>query len=312
MDEPASIAGAAADAAAVHCPFASGPWPVNFDDVWERFRREACPGVCDTGRYRCGFYVWGEGPDLVFIPGLCDDALSFLLPISRLAGSFRCIAYDLPTGESDGARLARYCHADYVADVFALLDRIGSRAAYLFGSSFGSTMALAAMHEAPERFPRAVLQGGFARRPLAWAEAMLAAWARWWPGPMHRLPGRLAVLARGHCGPFTDRPREFWNWFVERSGAPPMRAVAHRALVLDRLDLRSLLPTIRQPILLICGDADPLVGRECEEELVRGLPNTRRVVLDDCGHLPQFSHPELLAELTSQALRPAEDVCPHR
>jgi pimeloyl-ACP methyl ester carboxylesterase len=297
MVENEALAGGA-DAAPVCC----GP-ALDFAEARARFHAEACAGICDTGRYRCRFYVWGVGPDVLFIPGLCDDSLSFVLPMARLSRQFRCIAYDLPTGEHDGANLPRYRHADYVADVFALLDHLGSRTTYLFGSSFGSTMALVAMHGAPARFPRVVLQGGFAHRPLAWAEVMLASWARWWPGAMHRLPGRLTILERGHRLPFTERPRQFWDCFLERSGAPPMRAVAHRARVLHQLDLRELLPRIAQPTLLICGELDPLVARTCEDTLLCGLPNARRVVLPRGGHVPQFSHPEMLAELTSHFLR---------
>ena len=70
------------------------------------------------------------------------------------------------------------------------------------------------------------------------------------------------------------------------------------------LDLRSLLSEIRQPILLVCGEHDPLVGLACEEALLRGLPNAGRARLAACGHNPLFSHPEVLAELTRQFLTP--------
>lgn len=275
---------------------------IDFDEAFARFEREAVSGVCDTGRYRCRYCTWGEGPDVLFVHGMCDDRLSFVLPIALLSRRFRCTAYDLPVGRGDGADVRRYRHADHAADVLALLDHVGARRATLFGSSFGSTIALAALHRAPDRFPRAVLQGGFARRPLAPAEVMLASWARYWPWAMRHLPGRVAVSRHGHFAPFADRPPEFWGYFLERSGSPPMRAVAHRALMIHRLDLRPILPSVRQPILLVCGDADPLVGKECEEELLRGLPNAVRAELTGCGHLPQFSHPEALAELTARFL----------
>src|SRR5262245_43219860 len=149
------------------------PPPLPLRNALERFEREATRGICDTGRYRCRYYAWGEGPPLVFVPGLSDDALSFVLPIALLSRHFRCVAYDLPAGGADGARLDRYRHRDLVADLFALMDHVGARRGYLFGSSFGSTVALAALHAAPERLPRGILQGGFAHRPLAWAEVAL-------------------------------------------------------------------------------------------------------------------------------------------
>jgi 3-oxoadipate enol-lactonase len=271
------------------------------------FQAEAVHAVCDTGQYRCRYHVWGEGPPLVFIPGLADDALSFVMPAVLLSRHFRCITYDLPAGGGDGARLSGYRHADFVADLFALLDHVGARQSYLFGSSFGATIALAALHARPERFPRAVLQGGFARRPLASAEILLARFARYWPGPMRRLPFRSNLLRVAHGEPFAVRPPEVWNYYLARCGAPPMATVARRALVVHQLDLRPILSKIPQPVLLVCGDHDPLVGRVCEAVLLRGLPDVRRVELPRCGHLPQYTHPDVLAEVVRRFLTPCPD-----
>jgi pimeloyl-ACP methyl ester carboxylesterase len=277
-------------------------------DVLAEFQRRAIRGVCDTGRYRCSYYAWGQGPALLFIPGLCDDALSFILPIALLSQDFRCIAYDMPTGRGDGARLSRYRPADYVNDVLALLAHLHVNSSYLFGSSFGSTVALRALHAHPERFPRAVLQGGFAHRPLAPAEVALARMARYWPWPMQQLPFHPLLLRHAHAWPFRGAA-ERWQFFLGRYGTPPMTAVAHRALTLHHTDLRRLLPKIHQPILLICGDHDPLVGKTCEETLLQGLPQVVRIELADCGHMPQFSHPEVLADVVYRFLTPLS--CPH-
>jgi pimeloyl-ACP methyl ester carboxylesterase len=167
------------------CPAHFGP--ITLAEALHRFQREAVTGLCDTGRYRCPFFSWGDGPTLVCIPGLADDSKSFVQPLALLSRHFRCVAYDWPTG-NDGARLSGYHHGDFVEDLFAVLDHVGAGQAFPLGYSFGSTVALAALHARPERFPRAVLLGGFARRPLAPAEELLASWARYWQGAMDRVP----------------------------------------------------------------------------------------------------------------------------
>jgi pimeloyl-ACP methyl ester carboxylesterase len=278
--------------------------PIDLAEAARRFEREAVRGHCDTGRYRCPYFTWGEGPPLLFIHGLCDDARSFVLPIALLSRHFRCIAYDLPAGNGDRARLAAYRHANLVADLHALLDHLNVSRCDVLGSSFGSTIALAALHDTPERFSHAVLQGGFAHRPLAWTEVLLAQMARYWPWPMHRLPLRIPAMRRSHEAPFNGREPEFWDFFVRQNGVPPMAAVAQRALLLHQVDVRRLLPEIRQPVLLICGDADPLVGKVCEKVLESGLCQATRVEITNCGHLPQFTHPEVLAELVLRFLTP--------
>ncbi len=268
----------------------------------EHWRTEARHGVCDTGRYRCRHVVWGRGPTLVLIPGMGMDAVGFVMLMARLQGQFRCVSFDLPEGGGDGARLMTYRHADHVADLFALLDHLSIRACVVLGSSFGSTIALEALHAQPGRFARAILQGGFARRPLAPAEVLAASFARFLPGRVAHLPFVRQVLERAHRAPFQGRDPEVWDFFVEESLRTPLRAFAARALLIHRLDLRPILPALKQPVLMICGDRDPLVGQACEAELKQGLPLVARAEIEGCGHLPQLTHPEVMAEVVRQYL----------
>src|SRR5262249_3389833 len=122
--------------------------------------------------------------------------------------NFRCIAYRLPAGGGDGAKLGRYTHDDLVADLFAVADHCRLGKATLLGASFGSTIALKAMAAQAERFPKGMLQGGFARRPIAPAELLLARMARYWPGRLRHLPFREALLSPGTFPTFKDRPAE--------------------------------------------------------------------------------------------------------
>jgi pimeloyl-ACP methyl ester carboxylesterase len=274
------------------------------EEAARRFEREAVRGVFRTGRYRCNYFVWGSGAPLLFIPGLSDGGASFMLPIALLSGNFRCIAYDLPRGGNDAARLGSYRHEDLVDDALSLLDYLSVRRSYVFGSSFGSTVALRAMHRHPDRLPRGILQGGFAWRPLARAEVRLCRLARYLPGTLKQLPFRTKALRRSHGGPFANCSADRWQLFLRRVGVSPIRAVAHHALILNGVDLRPALSEICQPILLICGDRDPLVRSWCAETLSQGLPNARRLDLLNCGHFPYFTHPEPLAEVVREFLTP--------
>jgi pimeloyl-ACP methyl ester carboxylesterase len=272
-------------------------------DALEAWRREARVSGIDTGRYRCRYFVWGDGPPLVFIHGLCDRARSFVPTMAALRGKFCCVGYELPDGGADGARLSRYRHADLVSDLFTLLDMLGIRQAYVFGSSFGSTIALAAMHARPERIPRAVLQGGFAWRPVMGWLRLVCLQLRYGHGPMGTLPFRRYLHPRAERAVFQELGKpEMWDFLVENSNECSRAATARRGLMLNRLDFRPQLPLIRQPTLLISGDRDSLVAKPCDENLMAGLPNAARAEIPICGHYPQYSHPALTAELTRQFL----------
>lgn len=270
-------------------------------DAW---RREAEPGAIETGRSLCRYFVWGRGPALVLIPGLCSDAQMFVMLAARLRSHFRCVAYDLPTGTDDGARLTRYRHDDLVRDLFALLDHLRLRQCFLWGSSFGATVALAALAEQPRRFTRAVVQGGFARRPLAPAELLAVHWARYLPGTVGAVPLLRALTRRNHFAPFARRGMAEWEFFLQRQGSVPIRAFAQRALLMHRTDLRARLPRIDVPVLLITGDEDPLVGKAAEYELRAGLSIAARAEIEQCGHYPHLTHPEVCAEIVRQFLLP--------
>lgn len=278
--------------------------PINFAQERARFEREAIRGVCNTGRYRMPYYTWGEGPPLLFVHGLGDSGHSFLQPIARLSSHFRCIAYELPSGHRDGARLRLYKHDHLVADIWSLLDHLGLRQSYILGSSLGCTIVLKALHACPERLPRALLQGGFVYRPLRRAERLLAYWGRFLPGRMAGLPLREKVLLKTAGTTFKETFPDVWSFFLECSGRARLAAVAHQAYMLHGLDLRSILPSIRQPVLLICGDQDRVVPRPHAEMLLQGLPNAGRIVIEGCGHVPSYTHPEILAEVIRQFLTP--------
>lgn len=280
-----------------------GP-PIDVTAAQKRFEKEAVRGVCSTGRYRMSYFVWGDGPPLVLIHGLGDRGLSFVPVVSRLSPHFRCVAYDLPAGGRDGARVRRYVHGDFVHDLWALLDHLRLDRAYLLGSSYGSTIALAALREQPERLPRGVLQGGMAYRPLMGSERWIARVAQFLPGTMGALRGREKVLRKVHGEEFAGRPPEAWRYFIDVTATAPIAAFGRLALLLDRLDLRQLLPEVRQPVLLVCGDRDAIVPKRHGEMLLAGLPIAGRVTIEGCGHLPSHTHPEALAEVVRQFLTP--------
>ncbi len=260
------------------------------------YDREALPHAFHTGRYRMRYSVWGNAPrTLIVIHGLCDLARSFAMLLSHLVEDFRCIAIELPNGADDDALLGRYRHDDLTRDVHALLDHLNLDRVDLLGSSFGSTVALRTAITHPDRVRKVVLQGGFARRPLIRIERGLARLGRYWPWRMGQLPIRDRVMHRLESHAFVTAPPEIFRFLIANSGQTPIRAAARRALILDTLDLRPLLPKVQCPVLMIGGDRDTIVPRCYEAEVEAGVPNVHRIEFAPCGHYPQYTHPSQMA-----------------
>jgi pimeloyl-ACP methyl ester carboxylesterase len=151
-----------------------------------------------------------------------------------------------------------------------------------------------------------VLQGGFAFRPLRRAEAVLAWIGRFLPGTTSWLPLRERALHKVNKDQFARRSPDVWTNFIANTGRTRVAHMASQARMLRGLDLRPLLPEIRQPVLLMSGDRDRVVPRVCQDMLMEGLPNAGRVVIEECRHFPTYTHPEVFAEVVRQFLTPPE------
>ncbi len=122
------------------------------------YDRAAEVGTWNGPRYRMTYRTLGQGPPLIWVPGIATTYRSYAMVLNLLSEQFQTIQYSYPGDAPDGARLGRISHEDLVDDLFGLIDHLGLGRVYLAGLSFGSTVALKALAREPRRFPRAVLR----------------------------------------------------------------------------------------------------------------------------------------------------------
>jgi pimeloyl-ACP methyl ester carboxylesterase len=256
-------------------------------------------------RHRMTFRTLGEGDPIVLLPGLASTYRGYSPTLLRLSRQFRTIIFDYP-GEhpEDGADLRKISHDDLTDDLIGLLDHLKLPWAYPFGLSFGSTITQRALHRAPERFPKAVLQGAFARRPLNPAERIALAVGRRIRGQTARLPFHELGLSRNNKSTFPAALPDRWKYYVEENGLTPIEGLTHRLDLLRKLDLRPLLPEIRQNVRVIHGTADRIVPLSFHRELLAGLASGESLLMDEVGHQPHWTHPEELAKLVGEFFEP--------
>lgn len=293
--------------------------PISISVALDRLQREAEQGTVDLERYRSAYVAWGDGPPLVFIHGLGDQAHTFALIMAHLSRHYRCFAYNLPTGRDDGARLRQYRHEDLKDDLLAVVEHFNLPQTVLAGHSFGTSVALRALAEHTDRFSRGVLMCGFAHRPLH-AQHWWLAWLGKWlvpGGKLGWLRNREKFLRHVHFRGYELHEPERWQWFVETTSQAPLGAMGHWGLEIHRLDLRPLLPKVSQPVLLVAGDKDPLVADHHQTELLAGLPRAMMFRVSGAGHIPTQTHPETVAQTIVKFLSlpaclfgsTAENVC---
>jgi pimeloyl-[acyl-carrier protein] methyl ester esterase len=86
-------------------------------------------------------------------------------------------------------------------------------------------------------------------------------------------------------------------------GNPDLEALRGGLEILRDADLRTTLPQIQQPTLVIAGERDKLTPPEASHYLAQSLPNAREVVIGGAAHAPFLSHPEIFVEQVHKFLK---------
>ena len=208
------------------------------------------------------YQVFGSGPlDLVFLTNWATnmdamwDEPSVATYMDRLGSFSRVIWYDKRgTGVSDPVPLASLPTIEqWTDDARTVMDAVGVEQAVIFGDTEGGPMAamLAASH--PERVRALVLVNSFARwrraedypigMPEATAEKLLAGWQQHW--------GVTSEILDLTAPSVANDPR-FRSWWLRYSRlAMPRRASATMYRWVTEIDIRSILPSIRVPTLVV-------------------------------------------------------------
>jgi pimeloyl-ACP methyl ester carboxylesterase len=252
-----------------------------------------------------------DAPPVILLHGLGATNASMLPLIVDLARDHRVLAPDFPGFGASAAPRWHYRPSDLARWLDAFQRDVGARPAALVGNSLGGRVAIEAGLEHPDAITRMVLlcpSPAFRRMrqfvplvKLLPPDAVIA-----------RLPlGHRAIVA-GTRSMFAkpDRlPRQWYDAAADEHQRV-MRDYRHRRAFFASLRQIYLeeafgeqgfwdrLPTMTVPALFVWGDRDRLVPASFERHVVEAVPGAQSVVLHDCGHVPQFEHPERTAELT--------------
>jgi proline iminopeptidase len=167
------------------------------------------------------------------------------------------------------------------ADAARVADALGLSQSVVIGHSGGGALALTYALRHPERVSHLVLvctaarwttpsplqiDSGLPRTEAEMRTRMRSAIARavWNPDRFMRAMDEL--LPKMHFSP------ERLRWTAEHGAA--------------RYDVRAALERVQVPTLIIHGRQDRMIPLERAEEIRRGIPASRLVVFDECGHWP--------------------------
>jgi pimeloyl-ACP methyl ester carboxylesterase len=245
-----------------------------------------------------------DAPPVLLLHGLGATNASLLPVLADLAVDHRVVAPDLPGFGNTAAPSASYSAAWFAAWVEALQHSVGMRRATLLGNSLGGRIALEQALTRPQSVTGlALLTPSPAFRRLR----QLVPFVRLLRPELGRVPMRLshAVVVEAVRAMFSDPDRLPQAWYdaaadecvrVFRSRAHRVAFFASaRQIFLEEAHGRhgfwDRLPGLVPPALFVWGDRDRLVPSTFAAHVADALPDAGSIVLEDCGHVPQFEHP---------------------
>jgi pimeloyl-ACP methyl ester carboxylesterase len=303
------------DAPGDYGPSGRSPW---LDVDWRTHQR----WVTIDGR-RANVIELGSGPPIVFIHGLSGSWQNWLEQLPVFAREHRVITFDLPGFGSSEMPAGQISISGYGRWVDALLGELGVDSAVVVGNSMGGFIGAELAIQFPARVERLVLVSAAgltienqipsvvltAFRTL---DTRLAAYTGW-------LASRSDALAR------RPRSRELiFSIVAQHAGKLPGPLVAEQirgsgkpgfvpALdALTKYPIRDRLGEIGCPTLVVWGTDDKLVPARDADEFERLIPDARKVVWPDTGHVAMLERPEAFNRLLAAFLaeKPGERVGP--
>jgi pimeloyl-ACP methyl ester carboxylesterase len=251
----------------------------------------------------------GDGPPVVLVHGLSGCWQNWLETLPALAETHRVIALDLPGFGSSEMPRDPITISGYGRLLDELCDALDVDAAAVIGNSMGGFVGTELALAFPQRVERLVLisaagisSDAVRREPLLAAGrafAMTAGWVATRQEAFARRPRlrRIALQLVARHPEQLSAPLAYE--LMRGSGRPGFLPALEACLAYP---IRDRLPEIACPTLILWGENDHVIPVKDADRFERLIPNTRKVVLPDTGHVSMLERPELVNALLQRFL----------
>jgi pimeloyl-ACP methyl ester carboxylesterase len=247
----------------------------------------------------------GVREPIVFVHGLGGQWQNWLENIPRAAQERRVIALDLPAFGLSPMPRDQITIPGYGRTVEALCDRLGLGRVDIVGNSMGGYIGAEVTIQFPQRVDQLLLvsAAGITSADLAHAPIMT----------LGRVAAAIATHTTAQDRQLAARPkaRHLALQFVARHPSRLKADLAYEAFFkgtgkpgfTDALrasldfDFRDRLPEIRVPTLIVWGENDSIIPVKDANEFERLIPDSRKVVMKDTGHIAMAERPATFNDL---------------
>ncbi|HEY2582973.1 MAG TPA: alpha/beta hydrolase [Mucilaginibacter sp.] len=242
---------------------------------------------------KLNYIATGTGTPLVLIHGHPFDHTMWYPQVIDFFDSFQVITPDLRGyGKSSLPGGSKTKFEDYATDILQLMDFLNIGRFYLGGLSMGGQIIMEIFRQAPSRIKSLIFADTFASLDT--------------PEVRKGRYDTVSRLEKEGMDSYADEviykmiTPEHVTTMPEVSGlvlkmmkatSPVAAATTLRARA-ERIEyLTKVLPQIKIPSLVIVGRDDQFTPVAIAEELTSNLDNSKLVIIEDAGHMPNLEHP---------------------
>ena len=257
-------------------------------------RRNSADRFVSAAGLRIRVRMTGAGPPLLMIGGLGAN-IELWEPLTPLLSRRQSICFDAPGSGLSMVPDRRYRMRDLADVVAAMLDRLELPSVDVLGYSLGGALAQELAHRHPARLRRLILAAtipgvGAIQNPRRMIEFFDRRFA------VAGSDLRMRRLARLVGGRAAADPATLLAYEQRRLRHPPSES-GYRLQLRAILGWSSLgwLRTLTAPTLVLAGGRDPIVPLVNSRFFTRLIPDCRRYVVADGGHLFMVDQPDDVA-----------------
>lgn len=270
--------------------------PTNFSSVWSDLRGVTfSQGYLEAGGIRTRYIQSGDPskPLVLALHGVGGHAEAYSRNFGPHGEHFWFVAIDmLGHGWTDQPAID-YQVKDYAEHVLAVLKALGRSSAMFTGESLGGWVATYLAVHHPEAVERLVLNtsGGWTAHPEVMARLKKLSNEAASDPSWERIKARLEFLMCDKSMVSDD--------LIETRGAiyaqPGFEATMARIMCLQDMEIRrpnmiteEQYRSIKAPSLVVWTSHDPTATPEEGKQISEMIPGAQYVVMNECGHWPQF------------------------
>lgn len=250
-----------------------------------------------VGSRRVHSVSFGQGP--ATIVGVAGSFASWEIwepSFERLSANWRVVAFDHDGVGETKVPVDEITHERHVETLLSVLDAQDVDRCVIAGDSGNAAVAIAAVLEQPERFDGLVVVNGHAwgfdrpevRQFIGGLRSQFDATVDFFVDLVFPEPD-------------SEHLKAWLRDIIARTGAEAAAKIIEANLAVD---LRPRLGELRLPALVIHGVLDGVSASALDDarELAALIPDAELALIDDAGHLPLLSRPEIVADHIAEFL----------